>query len=96
MEALLLKILEGQEKTDAKLDSIEVSINNIQEEIVIIKGDVKALQVDMQVVKGDIKELKLVVDRIEENQERTILTMLKHIKKKVDNNSKSSFKTRIN
>lgn len=110
MEALLLKILEGQEKTDKKLDVIEGSINHIQDEIVVIKGDIKGLQgdikglqgdikglqADMQVVKSDIVDLKETVHRIETNQEETIVSMLRHIKKKVDKSNNLSFKKRVN
>lgn len=117
MEALLLKILEGQEKTDKKLDVIEGSINHIQDEIVVIKGDIKGLQgdikglqgdikglqadikglqADMQVVKSDIVDLKETVHRIEMNQEETIVSMLRHIKKKVDKSNNLSFKKRVN
>lgn len=103
MEALLLRILEGQEKTDKKLDVIEGSLNHIQDEIVVIKGDIKGLQgdikglqADMQVVKSDIVDLKETVHRIEMNQEETIVSMLRHIKKKVDKSNNLSFKKRVN
>jgi chromosome segregation ATPase len=84
VEALLLRIIEGQERTDRKLDVIQDSITHIEEEIVVIKSDVKMLQDDVKVLKGDIKELKATTYRIEEHQEKTIESLLRHIKKKVD------------
>ncbi|OIJ14406.1 hypothetical protein BKP37_08670 [Anaerobacillus alkalilacustris] len=123
MEELLLKILDGQAKTENQLNSlrsemkcelhnIKGDINNIKDEIFIMKGDMRNLQTDFSTIKGDmrnlqtdfstikgdmknlqtdfstmkcdIKEIKTAVFRIEKHQEETIVGMLLHVKKQVD------------
>lgn len=58
METLLQKIINGQERTDRKLDGIQNTVAHIEEEIVVMKGNIKVLQEDMLEVKEDIQEVK--------------------------------------
>lgn len=77
MEAILLKLLEGQERLEKKFDGVENDIKCINNEL-------NGINNRLENVENDIKSIKFSVARIEIQQKETILSLLKHIKKQVD------------
>jgi septation ring formation regulator EzrA len=77
MEQLLMKLLQGQERTEKRLDKIQGDLSNV-------KNDLSNVIVDLAHVKEDVTNIKEAVNRIENHQEETIMGILSHIKKQVD------------
>ncbi|WP_163099310.1 hypothetical protein [Peribacillus alkalitolerans] len=91
LEAILLKLLEGQERLEKKFDGVENDIkcinnelNGINNRLENVGNEINGVNNRLENVENDVNSIKFTVARIEMQQEETILSLLKHIKKQVD------------
>jgi chromosome segregation ATPase len=84
MEQLLMKLLQGQERTEKRLDKIQGDLSNVKNDLSNVIVDLAHVKEDLAHVKEDVTNIKEAVNRIENHQEETIMGILSHIKKQVD------------